>query len=104
MIKQVPLKEMIYKFEFVPQAIVAMPVTEIVKQFGGTWRKAATISMSIQEQRRGLTGPIRSRSCITAVTLKIPRPSTCLLTFVTRGRLPTSSVASRPSSSCRARR
>jgi hypothetical protein len=34
MIKQVPLKEMIYMFEFVPQAIVALPIDEIVKQFG----------------------------------------------------------------------
>jgi hypothetical protein len=34
MIKQAPLKEMIYKFEFVPQAIVALPVHEIVQDLG----------------------------------------------------------------------
>jgi hypothetical protein len=34
MIKQVPLKEMFSRFEFVPQAIVALPVNEIIEQFG----------------------------------------------------------------------
>jgi hypothetical protein len=34
MIKQASLEEMIYKFDFVPQATVALPVQQIGKQLG----------------------------------------------------------------------
>lgn len=39
MIKSEPLHELLARFEFVPQAIVAVPVYELVKRYGGEIEK-----------------------------------------------------------------